>query len=229
MTWVAAAVIGGSLISGAVGANSASKAANAQQQSAQLAADTQLQMFNTVNDQQAPYRDAGNTSLKALMGGMGIGPAVDGGPASGSINKPFSAQDLAQWQDPGYQFRLQQGEGALQNSAAGTSGLVSGNSLRSLMDYGQNSASQEYQNAFNRYNTNQNNIYNRLSNIAGIGQTSANASGQMGMTAAGNIGSAQMAGGAAAAAGAIGQGNAISGAINNATGWYLGGKKAGLF
>ena len=283
MTWVAAAVVGGSLISGAVGANSASKAANAQQQSAQLAADTQLQMFNTVNDQQAPYRQAGTAALSKLSDLLGIGstkelpPGVTplnfdqwtqhgnyGGTAwpgsgatggnfspderyqqyltslkvdtptpqtadSGTLLKPFSAQDLPQWQDPGYQFRLQQGEGALQNSAAGTSGLVSGNSLRSLMDYGQNSASQEYQNAFNRYNTNQTNIYNRLSNIAGLGQTSANASGQMGMTAAGNIGSAQMAGGAAQAAGYIGQGNAISGGINNAIGGYLGNRLISMY
>jgi hypothetical protein len=226
---MAAATVGGSLLGGLFGSSSAKKAAKAQQQAAQLAADTQMRMFNTVNDQQKPFREAGYTSLNALMGGMGIGPAVAGGPTSGSLNKPFSAEDLSQWQDPGYQFRLNQGMGALQNSQAATSGLVSGNSLRSLMDYGQNSASQEYQNAFNRYNTNQSNIYNRLSNIAGLGQTSVDNTTQAGMTTAGNIGSAQMAGGAAQAAGYIGQSNAITGALNNATGWYLGGKQAGLF
>lgn len=278
MTWVAVAIGGSALISGAVGASSASKAASAQERSAQLAADTQLQMFNTVNDQQAPYRQAGTAALSKLSDLLGIGSTKElpqgvtpytfdewtqrgnyGGSAwpnsgvtggnyspqeryqqylnsikvdtptpqttdTGTLLKPFSAQDLSQWQDPGYQFRLQQGLGAMQNSAAGTSGLVSGNSLRSLMDYGQNSASQEYQNAFNRYNTNQTNIYNRLSNIAGLGQTAANTSGQLGMTAAGNIGSAQMAGGAAQAAGYIGAGNAINSGINNAMGWYLGNK-----
>lgn len=222
MTWVATAIAGGSVISGLFGASSSKKAAKAQQQAAQLASDTQLKMFNTVNDQQKPYRESGQTSLSALMGGMGIGPTVAGGPESGSLNKPFSAQDLPQWQDPGYQFRLQQGMGALQNSQAATSGLVSGNSMRSLMDYGQNAASQEYQNAFNRYNTNQTNIYNRLSNIAGLGQTSVDNTTNAGMTAAGNIGSAQMAGGAAQAAGYMGQANALSGAVNGAVGGYLG-------
>lgn len=220
--WVTAALVGGAVVGGAASAYSANKAASAQSNSANLAAQTQTGMFNTVNAQQAPYRNAGYSSLNALMAGTGIGPAVAGGPAVGSLTKPFSAQDLSQWMDPGYTFRLNQGLGALQNSQAATNGLVSGNSLRSLMDYGQQSASQEYAKAFDRYMSNQNAIYNKLSNIAGLGQTSVNNTSQAGMQTASNVGSAQLASGAAQAAGYMGVGNAISSGVNNAMGWYLG-------
>lgn len=60
--------------------------------------------------------------------------------------------------DPGYQFRLDQGRQALEQSAAGKGTLRTGGSLKDLMTYGQNMASQEYSNVFNRalqgYNTN---------------------------------------------------------------------------
>lgn len=222
MTWVAAGIAGASLVGGLFGASSSKKAAKAQLQADQLAAQTQMRMFDTANANMAPWRTQGQTALSALMGGMGIGPEVAGGPASGSLTKSFDAQDLAQWQDPGYKFRLDQGLGALQNSQAATSGLVSGNALRSIMDYGQNAASQEYQNAFDRYTTNQNNIYNRLSNISGLGENAAANTGNMAINTGQSVGSTQMAGGAAQAAGYMGQANAISGAVNNAVGGYLG-------
>ena len=60
--------------------------------------------------------------------------------------------------DPGYQFRLSQGENALQNSAAAQGVLHSGNTLEGILNYGQNYASQEYGNVYNRalqnYNAN---------------------------------------------------------------------------
>lgn len=267
----AIASVAGSLIIGSMQSSAASDASNAQAGAANNATASQLQMFDTVNQQQAPYRDAGNAALSKLRDLLGIGTpqsaTTDNGtpwgppstipgtwqgqqdhdanghtyvwdgsswqrqappsatsastdPSYGSLLKPFSAQDLSQWQDPGYTFRLNQGMGALQNSQAASSGLVNGNSLRDLINYGQDAASQEYTNAFNRYNVNQSNIYNRLSNIAGLGQTSTQTTAQTGTNLAGNIGSAQMAAGAANAAGAIGRANAWSGALNNAMGWY---------
>jgi hypothetical protein len=46
--------------------------------------------------------------------------------------------------DPSYQFRFQQGQQALENSAAARGGALSGNALRAIADYGQQAASQEY-------------------------------------------------------------------------------------
>lgn len=70
--------------------------------------------------------------------------AFSGAPAFTGV----SAQDLQG--DPSYQFRLQQGQGALENSAAAKGLLRSGDTAKALVDYGQNAASQEYQNVYAR-------------------------------------------------------------------------------
>ena len=57
-------------------------------------------------------------------------------------------------QDPGYAFRLSEGLKALDRTAAARGGLISGSAMKGAMRYGQDMASQEYQNAFNRYNQN---------------------------------------------------------------------------
>lgn len=214
--WVAGAVVGGALISGVASGNAASTAAGAQENAANTAANTQLQMYNTTNAQQAPYRAAGTTALGQLSAGT-----ADGGQFSNAGN--FNASDLNSNLAPNYNFQLQQGLGALNNQNSVAGGLVGGNALKGISDYSQNSAASAYQQAFNNYNTNQTNIYNRLSNIAGLGQTANGQSATSASNAASNIGSAELAGGAASAAGTIGTGNAISGAVNGisgAAGWY---------
>lgn len=60
-----------------------------------------------------------------------------------------SGQDLLS-QDPGYQWRVQQGQKALESSAASKGGLVSGAQMRAAQDYGQGLASQEYGQAYGR-------------------------------------------------------------------------------
>lgn len=52
--------------------------------------------------------------------------------------------------DPSYQFRKREGEQSLQQSAAGRGVLRTGGTLKDLVNYGQNAASQEYSNIFNR-------------------------------------------------------------------------------
>lgn len=52
--------------------------------------------------------------------------------------------------DPGYQFTLNQGLQALQNSAAGRGSYFTPNLRQGLIDYGQNAAAQQYQNVYNR-------------------------------------------------------------------------------
>jgi len=210
---VAAAVIGGAVVGGAVNAYSANTASNAQQSAASTAENTQLDMYNTTNAQQAPYRAAGDTALGQLSDGTAPG---------GQFTHTFDANDLNSNLAPNYNFQLQQGLGAVNNQNSVAGGLVGGNALKGISDYAQNSAASAYQQAFNNYNTNQTNIYNRLSNIAGLGQTANGQSATSASNAASNIGSAQLANGAASAAGTIGTGNAISGAINNASGWYAG-------
>lgn len=88
-----------------------------------------------------------------------------GGAALGSLsNNSF----MNNWQqDPGYQFRLQQGQNAINSSLAARGLGNSGAALKSLTRYGQDFATNEYNNVYNRE-------YNRLSNLANIGQNATN-------------------------------------------------------
>src|SRR5262249_43497620 len=158
--------------------------------------------------------------------------------ASGSLAQGFggrfSAPSLAGLQlDPGYQFRLDQGLKALQNSAAAKGGIFSGNTAQALNDYAQNSASNEYMNAYNRardvfgtnyniFQNNQANLFNRLSALAGGGQVAAQNLGGNQLSAAnamanttGMIGNDIMNAGAARGSGYVGSANALSGMFNN--------------
>lgn len=123
------------------------------------------------------------------------------------------------YQSPGYQFRFDEGQRAIERSAAARGGLMSGGMGRELTRYGQGFASGE----FNQY-------ANRLASLAGIGQTAVGQSGQLGSAAAGQIGQTSgqlgqtiMAGGTAQASGLIGAGNAWSQGIQGAAGALGGG------
>lgn len=139
---------------------------------------------------------------------------------------PFSAADFQV--DPGYAFRQSEGEKAIERMAAARGGLNSGRAAKDLAAYNSGLASQEYQNAYGRYNndyltgfnsfnTNQNNIYNRLMGVTGVGQNAANALAGVGGNAASQIADTQLQAGNAAAAGAVGQANAWSNALGGVT------------
>src|SRR5690349_20551125 len=85
----AAVSIGGSLISGLIGSHASQQAANTQANAANNATNAQLQMFNTVNQQQAPWRQAGQNALGSISGGFGLGPSSVG-VDSGYFNHKFN-------------------------------------------------------------------------------------------------------------------------------------------
>jgi hypothetical protein len=151
--------------------------------------------------------------------GMAGDPSMWGGdetdPTYGSFTKPFDVEEFYKYQDPGYAFRVQQGNQALQNSAAAGSGAMSGAALKDLLGYNQDMASQEYGNAFNRYQTSQGNIFSRLSSIANLGQNAAAGVGQQGTALAGNAGQMLSNAGAAEGAGIVGAGNALGQGASN--------------
>jgi hypothetical protein len=80
------------------------------------------------------------------------------------------------------------------------------------MGFNQSMASTGYQNAFNRYNTTQNNIFGRLSGIAGLGQNAAANVGNNGTTLGTGVAQSQAAQGASLAGGQLGAANAVAGA-----------------
>ncbi len=134
--------------------------------------------------------------------------AAKNDPNYGWLLKRFSETD---WQaDPGYQFRLDQGNNALNNMAAATGNLNSGRALKDAIAYNSGQASQEYGNAYGRFNTDQTNQYNRLAALAGMGQSSASALAGVGQNYANQVGNNLAQGANAAAAGAVGQSNALN-------------------
>ncbi len=76
-----------------------------------------------------------------------------GGKTEGDLFRNFTMQDYQA--DPGYQFRLDQGNKALNNSAAARGSLLSGATLKAIADYNSGAASQEYGAAQNRFSGNQ--------------------------------------------------------------------------
>lgn len=139
-------------------------------------------------------------------------------PSFGSFSDPFTVEDFYDYQDPGYAFELQQGTQALRNAASAGSGALSGAALKDLLQYSQGFARTGYNDAFNRYQTQQGNIFNRLRDIATIGQSAAAGVGTQGTALAGNAGQMLSNAGSAYGAGIVGAGNALG---QGATNYWL--------
>lgn len=117
--------------------------------------------------------------------------------------------------DPGYQFRLDEGLKALDRTASARGGLLSGGALKAATRYGQNMGSQEYQNAYGRYQTNRANQLNPLGSLMSSGQNAANNTGAASQNYASAAGAGMMASGQATAAGQMGSANTINNALNS--------------
>lgn len=189
--WVAGAVVGSSLI----GASASRSAAGAQAAAADRAAEGQERMFERQVELSEPWRKAGETALNKLV----------------PLATEYTPFGMAQFQaDPGYGFRMSEGMKALERGAAARGGLLSGATLKGIQRFGQDLGSQEYQNAFNRYQAERQARLAPLQSLAGVGQTTAQQIGQAGMQAAQNIGETQMSGAAARASGYVGGANALT-------------------
>lgn len=256
----------GSIGAGLIGAKASKDAANTQAKAAGKAGDLNWKIFDTINQQQEPYREAGYGALDELQTLLGIGKAPvapnrddflnnksspnrfkgweefdqtgfdqataqynqdleafnskKSDPRYGSLMHQFNAQDLTKGLAPNYDFMLQQGQGATNALANKSGGLISGNALTGIDRFTQGFAGNAYQQAFDNFTSNQTNIFNRLSSIAGIGQTANQQTAGAAQNAGTNIGNAYMAAGQANAAGTVGAANAVSGAINNVGSWY---------
>lgn len=195
--WVAGAVIG----SAAISASASNKAANTQATAATQSADLQAQQFERQVQLQEPWRQAGQRALGKLE--------------AASDYTPFGMEQFQA--DPGYAFRLAEGQKALDRQAAARGGLISGGALKAAQRYGQEMGSQEYTNAFNRYQTERAARLNPLQSLAGVGQTAVNQLGAAGQNYATNVGEAYQGAANARASGYVGTANAA----NQGLGTYL--------
>jgi hypothetical protein len=143
-------------------------------------------------------------------------------PDFGRYARDFGMSDFQA--DPGYSFRMSEGMKGLERSAAARGGLLSGATLKGVQRFGQDLASQEYQNAFNRYQANRAAQLNPLQSLAGVGQTTSQQLGAAGTQMAGNVGNLMTGGAAARASGYVGGANALTGALSGATNMYMQGQ-----
>ena len=211
MTFVTAALIGGgaSIVGGLISGSAARSGARTQADAMRESARMQREMFDVQNENQRPYREAGYSALSDISG------------MKPYLTKQFGPEDFQAGIDPSYNFRLEQGNLATTNMANRAGGAIGGNALRGLMDYGQGAASQEYGNAFNRFQTQRSNIYNNLASIAGLGQTSLGQTGQLSSSAGQNIGDAISGAGSAIGGGQVAAGNAYGGGFQGAGNSYM--------
>ena len=195
MSAIAAAAIMtvGSVGSAVIASNAASKAADQQAEAAREAAALVQ-----------PYTDAGVTGQNKLMEYLGIGGDSDAEGYGQYATAEFTPDQFLAGQDPAYAFRMDEGLKALDQTAAARGGLLSGNALQAAQTYGQGLASQEYQNAFARYQTERANTLGSYQALQSVGQNAAVQQGSQ-ITAAGN----------AQAAGTVGSANAWNDAFSD--------------
>ena len=213
MSFVTVAMIGAgaSLVGGYMASQGARDAGNTQAAAADRAAALQKQMFDEQQRMSAPYREAGVTGQNRLMELLGLG-ANTGAEGYGKYSKDFGMSDFQA--DPGYAFRLSEGQKGLDRQAAARGGLISGGALKAATRYGQDMGSQEYGNAYNRYQTNRTNQLAPLGSLMSSGQAAAaGAAANAGQYGA-NAGNLMMQGGQSIAAGQLGAANTWNNALN---------------
>lgn len=214
--------------------DAAAQSAAAQREMTDKSIAAQREMFDIGRTDLAPYREGGVTAQNQLMQMLGIGGDKTA-QGYGRYAKDFGMSDFTT--DPGYQFRLEQGMRALNASAAAKGMGISGANIKGATEYGQNLGSQEYQNAFNRYQTNRAAQLDPLFKIYTGGQASAAGSAaQAGALGANlgntysnlgtNLGKAATDAGAATAGGYVAGGNAINSTIGSLGNQYMAAQNA---
>jgi hypothetical protein len=179
--------IGGSIAGGIIGSNQEKKAAQIAANANQQAINLQRDIFNQTQANYKPWLDIGKAAL----------PQIQGAVLNGDMSKFYASPD--------YQFRLAEGQKALERSAAARGGLLSGGTLKALSDYGQNTAAGEY-----------GNWLNRLGTLAGYGSNAVGNVSDAGAYYGRGAGNLMSNAGAARASGYQNAAGAMTGGINNA-------------
>lgn len=167
----------GGLIDSNQAAGAASDAANAANAGAQADIDLRRRMYEESVARQKPFYEAGVNALPEYVKGIGAG---------GELVRGFTQADYQA--DPGYAFRLAEGQKALDRQAAARGGLISGAALRAASRYGQEMGSQEYQNAYDRFRDTQTLRRNALAGVTGFAPTAAGAMSSSGQSYASGAG-----------------------------------------
>lgn len=187
--------LGGAYLQSQAAGNAADKQAAA----SQYANDLQYKMYQQNRSDQEPWRKAGMNALSGMQ--------------DRDFSRDFTMADYRA--DPGYAFRLAEGQKALERSAAAKGSLMSGGFMKGLDAYSQGQASQEYGNAYNRFNSDRDRRFGRLSTLAGYGSNANSQNAQGAMNYANQVGNNSMNNANAQGAAGIAQANVWGGALNN--------------
>lgn len=186
MSWIAAAVVGSTVVSGAIQSRSASKAASAQTAAADAGIEEQRRQFDAVQELLAPFVGAGTTALGQQAALVGVeGPEAQ------------RAAIQAIEQGPEFEALTRQGEEAILQQAAATGGLRGGNIQSALAQFRPQILSGLIEQQ-----------YGRLGGLAAMGQASAANQAAFGQTTGANISNLMQQQGAAQAGAALAQGQA---------------------
>lgn len=202
-------------------------------QTARNQANSQSAELQQLQDQLAGLQQSSNspfqfqqtgTNQQGTAGANPVGAASDPNAVQfGEFNKQFEWDPNT---NPAYQFRLSEGSKLIQRAAASKGSLWSGGTAKALTQYAQDYASNEYENAYNRFQNEQATRFNRLSTLAGGGQTAATNSAAAGQNYATGVSNTLTSGAQqqgqyatnaanAQAAGQVGSTNAWNSALAN--------------
>jgi hypothetical protein len=194
MSAIATAIVATSYM----GSKAAERGANAQADAMDRSSELQYRQYQEDVVRQKPFYDVGVNALPELV--------------EASKYKPFGMDQFKA--DPGYAFRLSEGTKALERSAAARGGLLSGGTGKALTRFGQEMGSQEYTNAFNRYQAERQARLAPLQSLTGMGQSTGQQVSQAGQQMASNVGDAMGSSAAARASGYVGGANALTGGLS---------------
>ena len=200
MSWVAVAVVGGTLVGGYMAGQGAQNAANTQANAASAQQANLLAAGQNASKQFDPYSAQGTTALSNLASNNAY------------FNNQFNNQDLNANLAPNYAFMLGQGQGAtIQNANVGGGGS---NVNLANQQFTQNYAANAYQNAFNNFQTQRGNINAMNMTGAQLGLAGATGSANAQLGTATNVAQLGIGAANAQAASQIAQGNIYGGAAN---------------
>jgi hypothetical protein len=143
----------GSAYSAYEGARGARRAARAQERGYDAATAEQRRQYDEMMALTAPRRNIEGQALEQLA-------ALTGLRGNGTGDGTGTPNYEAFYNSPDYQFALQQGQQAVERSAAAGGNLRSGNTLAAVNDYAQGRATQNF-----------NQFTQRLAGLAGMGAT----------------------------------------------------------
>jgi hypothetical protein len=221
MSAVAAAIVVTGVAGAAIGSSASQSAADTQAAAAAYQADVSRDIYEQQKEVAAPYVAAGEAGQNRLLEYLGIGGSTGAQDYGKYATAEFTPDQFLAGQDPAYAFRMSEGLKALDRSAAARGGLLSGGTLKGIEQYGQGLASEEYQNAFNRYQATRTNTLAPYQSLQGVGQAAAAGQAANLGSLGSNLQAASSNAANASAAGTIGSANAWSSGLTGGVSSYM--------